>query len=228
MGLQQVPAVSSVTSVGGTAGRTTSSGGTTPVLDLATTGVSATTYGSASLIPALTVDAYGRVTSATTNAFSAGGMTLLASGSLNGVTTLSLSSINQGYKTLVLRAIGMVTASISSQAVTINGSTSGYQYLYTTLAATPVVTYVSGGATQFGVVARTSASANEASAEIIFPMYSSVGHKTIVLNGATTGNNSTRFTNYTGIHTGGTAAITSLTFGGVAMTGGTYEMYGVN
>jgi microcystin-dependent protein len=55
-----------VTSVSGTAGRITSSGGTTPVIDLATSGVSAGSYGSSSLIPVITFDAYGRATSATT------------------------------------------------------------------------------------------------------------------------------------------------------------------
>ena len=55
-----------VTSVSGTTGRITSSGGTTPAIDLASGIVSAGTTGSASLIPVITVDTYGRVTSVTT------------------------------------------------------------------------------------------------------------------------------------------------------------------
>jgi hypothetical protein len=55
-----------VTSVSGTTGRITSSGGTTPAIDLASGIVTAGTTGSALLIPVITVDTYGRVTSVTT------------------------------------------------------------------------------------------------------------------------------------------------------------------
>ncbi len=55
-----------VSSVTGTSGRITSSGGTTPAIDLATAGAGAATYSSG--ISAVTVDAYGRVTSVTGSA----------------------------------------------------------------------------------------------------------------------------------------------------------------
>ena len=57
-----------VTSVSGTTGRITSTGGTTPVLDLTSGVATAGTTGSASLIPVITIDTYGRVTSITTAA----------------------------------------------------------------------------------------------------------------------------------------------------------------
>ena len=57
-----------VTSVSGTTGRITSTGVTTPVLDLTSGVATAGTTGSASLIPVITIDTYGRVTSITTAA----------------------------------------------------------------------------------------------------------------------------------------------------------------
>lgn len=57
-----------VTSVSGTAGRITSTGGATPAIDLASGVASAGTTGSSSLIPVVTIDTYGRVTSITTAA----------------------------------------------------------------------------------------------------------------------------------------------------------------
>ena len=55
-----------VTSVSGTTGRITSTGGTTPVIDLASGVATAGTTGSSTLIPVVTIDTYGRVTSITT------------------------------------------------------------------------------------------------------------------------------------------------------------------
>ena len=52
-----------VASVSGTSGRITSSGGLTPVIDLNTSGVTAGVYGGTSIVPVITVDSYGRLTS---------------------------------------------------------------------------------------------------------------------------------------------------------------------
>jgi hypothetical protein len=60
--------VGTVTSVSGTAGRITSTGGATPVIDLASGIATAGTTGSSALIPVVTIDTYGRVTSITTAA----------------------------------------------------------------------------------------------------------------------------------------------------------------
>ena len=60
------PTTGTVTSVSGTAGRITSTGGNTPVIDLASGVATAVTTGSATLIPVVTIDTYGRVTSITT------------------------------------------------------------------------------------------------------------------------------------------------------------------
>jgi hypothetical protein len=62
------PSGTYVNSVTGTAGRVTSTNGTTPVIDLVSGIATAGTTGSATLIPVVTVDTYGRVTSVTTAA----------------------------------------------------------------------------------------------------------------------------------------------------------------
>ena len=60
------PAGTYVNSVSGASGRITSTGGTTPVIDLASGVATAGTTGSSTLIPVVTIDTYGRVTSITT------------------------------------------------------------------------------------------------------------------------------------------------------------------
>ena len=62
------PAGTYVTAVTGTSGRTTSSGGTTPAIDLASGVATPGTTGSSTLVPVITIDTYGRVTSITTAA----------------------------------------------------------------------------------------------------------------------------------------------------------------
>jgi hypothetical protein len=62
------PTTGTVTSVSGTTGRITSTGGATPVIDLASGIATAGTTGSTALIPVITIDTYGRVTSITTAA----------------------------------------------------------------------------------------------------------------------------------------------------------------
>jgi hypothetical protein len=76
-----------VTSVSGTTGRITSTGGTTPVIDLASGVATAGTTGSATLIPVITIDTYGRVTSITTAANPQGTVTSVGgTGTVNGLT----------------------------------------------------------------------------------------------------------------------------------------------
>ena len=76
-----------VTSVSGTTGRITSTGGTTPVIDLASGVATAGTTGSATLIPVITIDTYGRVTSITTAANPQGTVTSVSgTGTVNGLT----------------------------------------------------------------------------------------------------------------------------------------------
>ena len=69
------PNAGTVTSVSGTTGRITSTGGATPVLDLTSGVATPGTTGSSSLIPVITIDTYGRVTSITTAAAPQGTVT---------------------------------------------------------------------------------------------------------------------------------------------------------
>lgn len=66
------PAGTYVTSVSGTTDRISSTGGTTPVIDLVNTAVTAASYGSASNVASFTVDAYGRLTAASNTAIAIG------------------------------------------------------------------------------------------------------------------------------------------------------------
>ena len=81
------PAGTYVNSVSGTTGRITSTGGTTPIIDLASGIATAGTTGSATLIPVITIDTYGRVTSITTAANPQGTVTSVSgTGTVNGLT----------------------------------------------------------------------------------------------------------------------------------------------
>ena len=94
-----------VTSVSGTAGRITSTGGTAPVIDLASGVATAGTTGSGTLIPVITIDTYGRVTSIATAANPQGTVT-----SVTGTSPVVSS--------------GGATPAISMAAA--NGTTNGY------------------------------------------------------------------------------------------------------
>ena len=76
-----------VTSVSGTTGRITSTGGATPVIDLASGVATPGTTGSSTLVPVVTIDTYGRVTSITTAANPQGTVTSVGgTGTVNGLT----------------------------------------------------------------------------------------------------------------------------------------------
>jgi len=96
-----------VTSVSGTTGRVTSTGGTTPVIDLTSGVATAGTTGSASLIPVVTIDTYGRVTSITTAANPQGTVTSVtgtapvvsSGGATPAISMAAATSSTNGYLT---------------------------------------------------------------------------------------------------------------------------------
>jgi len=94
------PAGTYVNSVSGTTGRITSTGGVTPVIDLASGVATAGTTGSATLIPVVTIDTYGRVTSITTAANPQGTVTSVSgTGTVSGI-SLSGTVTSSGSLTL--------------------------------------------------------------------------------------------------------------------------------
>ena len=105
-----------VTSVTGTAGRVSSTGGTTPVIDLVSGIASAGTTGSVSLIPVVTIDTYGRVTSITTAANPQGTVTSVAAITL-GTTGTDLSSTVATGTTTPAITLQVPTASASNRGV---------------------------------------------------------------------------------------------------------------
>jgi hypothetical protein len=89
-----------VNSVSGTAGRITSTGGVTPVIDLASGIATPGTTGSSTLIPVVTVDTYGRVTSITTASNPQGTVTSVSgTGTVSGI-SLSGTVTSSGSLTL--------------------------------------------------------------------------------------------------------------------------------
>jgi hypothetical protein len=116
------PAGTYVTSVSGTAGRITSTGGTTPAIDLASGIATAGTTGSATLIPVVTIDTYGRVTSIATAANPQGTVTSVSgTGSVNGI-TLTGTVTSSGSLTLGGTLGGIGNSQLTNSSITINGS----------------------------------------------------------------------------------------------------------
>jgi hypothetical protein len=118
------PAGTYVNSVSGTAGRITSTGGVTPVIDLVSGIATPGTTGSSSLIPVVTIDTYGRVTSITTAANPQGTVTSVGgTGTVNGI-TLTGTVTSSGNLTLGGTLSGVsLTTQVSGTLPIANGGT---------------------------------------------------------------------------------------------------------
>ena len=116
------PTTGTVTSVSGTAGRITSTGGNTPVIDLASGIATAGTTGSSTLIPVVTIDTYGRVTGITTASNPQGTVTSVSgTGSVNGI-TLTGTVTSSGNLTLGGTLGSIANSQLTNSSITVNGT----------------------------------------------------------------------------------------------------------
>jgi hypothetical protein len=141
------PAGGYVTSVSGTTGRITSTGGTTPVIDLASGIATAGTTGSATLIPVVTIDTYGRVTGITTAANPQGTVTSV-SATVPGFLSISGSPItSSGTLAIGYSGTALPVANGGTGALTLTGYVYGNGTGAMTAATTIPTTVLSGTVT---------------------------------------------------------------------------------
>ncbi len=84
---------------------------------LATSGVSANTYGSSTAIPVITVDAYGRITSATTSSVTVGNGTITCATSGTGLSGSASFTLNQSGNTTFTVTSNATSANTASTIV---------------------------------------------------------------------------------------------------------------
>jgi hypothetical protein len=114
--------VGTVTSVSGTTGRITSTGGTTPVIDLASGVATPGTTGSSTLIPVITVDTYGRVTSVTTASNPQGTVTSVAATAGTGISITGSPITSSGTLNITNTAPDQTVVMNSGTGISVTGT----------------------------------------------------------------------------------------------------------
>jgi hypothetical protein len=139
-----------VNSVSGTTGRITSTGGTTPVIDLVSGVATAGTTGSSTLIPVVTIDTYGRVTSITTASNPQGTVTSVSGTGSYGGLSLSGTVTSSGSLTFGGTPTGTWPIDVSGNSATVsNGVYTTGSYAdptwITSLAGSKITGTIDGG-----------------------------------------------------------------------------------
>jgi len=213
--------VTSVT-VNGTAGRISSTG--SPIttsgsitLDLIASGVTANTYGSATQVPVITVDTYGRITSVTNTTISAG------SGTVTSVAATGSSDITVGGSPITTS--GTLTFALSNTGVTAN--------TYGSATQVPVFTVDAKG--RISNVTNTTITGGSSSPEIVVWHYGAGGSGTFSpvdalfsqTSGVTATVTDTANCIATYVFTGKSNPPKSITFYGQNFTANTFTMTGL-
>lgn len=140
-----IPTLSYVSSVSGTTGRITSTGGLTPVIDLASGVATAGTTGSSTQIPVITIDTYGRVTTITTAANPQGTVTAVSVVSTNG-----LAGTSSGGATPALTLSTTITGILKGNGTAISAAVANTDYVGVSAPVTKTADFtVANGETWF-------------------------------------------------------------------------------
>ena len=145
-----------LTSLSGSLNASSLSTGTIPSARFPTSGVSANVYGGSTQIPILTIDATGRVTTASNSAIT----TVLP---LAGSTTTGTPSVNLLNQTLTITSgnISVITTNASSQSITINPTVSGVTAgSYGSTGVIPIITVDTFGRVQTLTTANVTSTIN--------------------------------------------------------------------